>query len=78
MGDNSPTGQTLTRIADTLDQINTKLDDITTKLDAETPSTCPHGDTGFCMSCVIPLIDNALQQIIRDVGNQVFEATRRG
>ena len=39
---------------------------------------CPHGARGMCMSCVMPSINYALDEIARNITNQAWEAMRRG
>jgi hypothetical protein len=59
----------------------TTLDDVVAELRAirellEGQAMCPHGSTGICMACVMPLVDYHLTQMAQTVSNNVWEAVR--
>jgi hypothetical protein len=41
-------------------------------------ATCPHGATGLCMACITPLIEFHAGDLVRQLSNQAWEASRRG
>lgn len=45
---------------------------------AATVATCAHGATGICMACITPLIEYHAGQLVMQLTNQAWEATRRG
>lgn len=43
---------------------------------SQSSNLCPHGGTGFCMSCVTPILEYQLAQMSRDVIAVVHDTMR--